>query len=78
MMMFKGLRLAYVGLIVFLLTSGLTGVAVASSSEEDVPKERINARLDAAVEAGRLTSDEADEVRERIAEKGTWFSKRTA
>ena len=39
MMMFKGLRLAYVGLIVFLLTIGLTGVAVASSSVEDVPKD---------------------------------------
>jgi polyhydroxyalkanoate synthesis regulator phasin len=75
MMGFKGLRWAYVGLIVFLLTIGLTGVAVASSSEEDVAKDRINTRLDAAVEAGKLTSDEADEIRERIAENGTHFGK---
>ena len=76
MMGFKKFRAAYVGLIVFLLAIGLTGVAVASTGQGEFRKEEIDARLGAAVEAGKLTSDEAEGIKERIAEKGTRFGKK--
>jgi hypothetical protein len=74
---FKNRRLGYVALILSVLALPITGFAVVLASQ---PNQDIATKIQAAVDAGEITQEEADakhlEIRERLAEGGKRVAKR--
>mgnify|MGYP000684009937 CR=1 FL=1 len=73
MMWFKRTRIAYLALMISMLTLSVTGVVVAStgqfnpiSEKLQLRAESIEARLQAAVDAGGITQEEADSIWDKL------------
>ena len=62
-MWFKRTRIAYLALIVSVLTLSVTGIVAASTGRFNPSFEKMNLRMDAAVDSGELTRDQADKIR---------------
>ena len=83
MMWFKRTRIAYLVLMISMLTLFVTGVVVASTSQFNPISEKMQLRqlrIEAAVDSGELTREDADakhlEMRVRLAEGGKEFEKK--
>ena len=76
MVWFTKRRLVYLVVMVSMLTLSVAGVAsAATDSLKRLSPEEIEARIQAAVDEGKITQEEADKKREHIAEGGKRFGK---